>query len=222
MAKAKTESSQKEIVLLGLIAEEPIHAYGLEQKIRTRRIAEWADIGFSSIYRVIDGLTRKRLVQSRLVQGGQGAARKVHEITAAGKAALANGVVTFLADMTPMKMAMSVGLAFAPNGPHAEVVRCLEERATAVAKAAAEIEHYAAHFHGGPPPATGVNDKGVDRCHWLGAHLLFDHFRRHVRAEHEFLSDALRLLAAADGPSFFVHEDGAEVPKAPKSSEVKS
>jgi hypothetical protein len=35
---AMQEISEKEVILLGLIAEEPLHAYGLEEKIRFRRM----------------------------------------------------------------------------------------------------------------------------------------------------------------------------------------
>jgi len=90
VAKTKARVSEKEVVLLGLVAEDPIHAYGLEQKIRDRHIVEWADIALSSIYRVLDGLTKKRLITTRLVQAGQGAARNMHEITDRGRTALAD------------------------------------------------------------------------------------------------------------------------------------
>ena len=204
MAKTRSRISEKEVVLLGLIAEGPIHAYGLLQKMRERHITEWADIGFSSIYRVLDVLTKKRLISMRLEQGGPGAARKVHEITERGRAALGSGVVDFLNDMTPMKMPMSVGLAFVCNGPHPEVLKVLETRAAAVAGAAAQLDSLDLEVHGELPPAAGANARGMDRAHWLGVHLLFDHFRRHVLAETEFLAASIRLLNGVDGSTFFV------------------
>jgi DNA-binding PadR family transcriptional regulator len=204
VTKSRARASEKEIVLLGLVAEESIHGHGLERKIRERHIAEWTDIALSSIYRVLDELQRKRLIRTKLVQAGQGAARKVHEITERGRDALAAGVAAFLNDMSPMKTPMSVGLAFAPNGRHTDVLKGLEARAAAVAEAELQIENISAQFHGDLPPLSGVNNKGVDRPHWLGAHLLFDHFRRHVRAEREFLIDAIRLLASSEGHTYFV------------------
>ena len=203
MVKARVRVSEKEVVLLGLIAEEPIHAYGLEQKMRERRITEWADIGFSSIYRVLDGLTKKRLITTRLVHAGQGATRKVHEITERGQTVLASGVAEYVADLTPMKTPLSVGLAFAPHGRHVEVVKSLQTRAAAVAAALEDLVGLRVKFHGDMPPKEGENDKGMPRHHWLGAHLLFDHFQCHVRAEHEFLVAALRLLDNPEGSTFF-------------------
>lgn len=41
--------SDKELVVLALVSEEPIHAYGLEEKIRARQMTDWTAISFSSI-----------------------------------------------------------------------------------------------------------------------------------------------------------------------------
>jgi DNA-binding PadR family transcriptional regulator len=204
VGKTRARISEKEVVLLGLIAEGPIHAYGLEQKMRERRITEWADISFSSIYRVLGKLTQRRLITTRLVQAGQGAARKVHEITEAGQSALAAGVHGCLAEMVPIKTPLSVGLAFICNGRHADVLERFVARADSVAAARDELERFLALFHGGLPPEGAVNEKGLSRPRWVGVHMLFDHFRRHVTAEHEFLSETIRLLTSPDGPTFLV------------------
>jgi hypothetical protein len=84
------------------------------------------------------------------------------------------------------------------------VVRSFAGRASAVAAAMEELDGFRRRFHGEMPPREGANDKGMRRWHWIGAHLLFDHFLRHARAEHEFLGAALTLLDNPEGKTFFV------------------
>ena len=103
--------AEKHLVLLGLIAEEPIHAYGLEEKIRNRYMTEWTEIGFSSIYRVLSQLEDNGLVDSRLEHEGQGATRKVYSLNPLGQASLTRGVLEHLGHFRPVKNPFLVALA---------------------------------------------------------------------------------------------------------------
>ena len=89
----EAEVSEKETVLLGLLAEEASHAYGLEEKIRARQMENWTPIGFSSIYRLLSGLEERGFIEGRSEQGGQGASRKVYALTNSGHRVLAEGVL---------------------------------------------------------------------------------------------------------------------------------
>ena len=57
------EISHKQFVILGLIAEEPSHAYSINQRIDERGMRDWTAIGKSSIYRVISELENAKLVE---------------------------------------------------------------------------------------------------------------------------------------------------------------
>ena len=48
--------SNAELALLSLIAEQPRHAYEIEQVIEERNIRYWTELGFSSIYRILSKL----------------------------------------------------------------------------------------------------------------------------------------------------------------------
>jgi len=58
----KEEISHKQFVILGLIAEEPCHAYSINQRIEERGMRNWTAIGKSSIYRIIQELEKIKLV----------------------------------------------------------------------------------------------------------------------------------------------------------------
>ena len=55
--------SHKQFVILGLIAEEPSHAYSINQRINERGMRNWTAIGKSSIYRIILELEKIKLVE---------------------------------------------------------------------------------------------------------------------------------------------------------------
>lgn len=173
---------EKHVVLLGLISEGPIHAYGLEDKIRTRHMAEWADISFSSIYRVLAQLEQMGLIDTQLEHVGQGATRKVHRINEAGMRALAQGVLEQMRAVRPLRNPFMVGLAWFDHVPQAQAVAALRARVTQVQTWLDQIAQ-AEHQHRG---------KGADV-----PTLLFDYIRRHLQADLDFLTQVLDQLQVA-------------------------
>lgn len=182
---------EKHVVILGLIAEEPIHAYGLEDKIRSRYMNEWTDIGFSSIYRVLSQLEEKGLIDSRLEHEGQGATRKVYALNQAGLDALRLGVLSHLATVNPIKNPFQVGLAFVAHVPRNELIERLRARRVEVDRWMQRVTA----FLPDAPPQSGVSRSAVmcADCD-LGRSLVLDHAIRHIHAERAFLDDTLTAL----------------------------
>ena len=80
--------SNAELALLGLIIEQPRHAYEIEQVIEDRVMRSWTEIGFSSIYRILNKLEKSGLLSGKMQPPeGRGPARKVYHPTPAGNAA---------------------------------------------------------------------------------------------------------------------------------------
>lgn len=184
-------ASSKDLVLLGLLAEEPLHAYGLEEKIRGRRMHEWTDISVSSVYRVLSALERRGWIDARLAHEGPGATRRVHSLTAEGRLALEEAVFDHLSALRPLKNPFALGLAFSVHAPLDEVagrLRCRQEALGGLLQMIDEIEQQ----HEGPPRVTV---DGVDPR--LGMRLLFDLARWHLRAERDYLRHAAGLLEQA-------------------------
>ena len=78
-----------ELAILSLIAEVPSHGYEIEQRIETRGMREWTEIGFSSIYYLLKKLEKAGLIESQLRPSeGRGPVRRVYQVTAKGRAAL--------------------------------------------------------------------------------------------------------------------------------------
>ena len=78
--------SNSELAILSLIAEEPRHGYQIEQVIDKRNMRSWTEIGFSSIYRILNRLEDNGFVESHIgPPEGRGPGRKIYHITPKGK-----------------------------------------------------------------------------------------------------------------------------------------
>ena len=55
-------TSNAELAILSLIAEEPRHGYQIEQLISERNMRTWTEIGFSSIYRLLKKFEKEGLI----------------------------------------------------------------------------------------------------------------------------------------------------------------
>lgn len=171
--------NEKQLVMLGLLAEEPIHAYGLEEKIRSRYMTEWTEIGLSSIYRVLTQLEEQKLIDSHLEHEGQGATRKVYTINPSGREVLATAVLDHLGKVRPVKNPFQVGLAFLAFAPRDQVVGQLQRRT-------GELDRWVQEL-------STARDAPCQRSP-LSKRLVLDHALRHLRTEREFLTDAMRWL----------------------------
>jgi len=178
--------SERQVVLLGLLAEEPMHAWGLEDKIQQRFMKEWTAIGFSSIYRGLAQLEERGLIDSRLEHTGRAATRKVYSINRHGRNLLADAVLDHLGDVRPIKNPFQLGLAFLVHAPRDQVVQRLQARITEIHRWIEELSSF---------QEPGSTDQPLPKT------LVLDHAMRHLRAEQAFVDDALRLIARAEDAS---------------------
>lgn len=195
------EPTEKEVILLGLVAEEPIHAYGLEEKIRSRKMDVWTSIGFSSIYRILARLEENGLIDTHLEHEGQGATRKVHAINARGSQVLATGVLAHLGQVVPVKSPFSVGLANITRAPLGEVQQQLAVRQHNLDRNHRELEEMEQgllEMIAGLPPEA-ASDQARAR---LTVQLVLSCARAHIDAERHFVSEAIEKLESEDATVF--------------------
>lgn len=116
-----------ELAVLGLVAEEPQHAYGIEQRVAVRGMREWTEIGFSSIYYVVKKLEKAGLLESDLSEVGGGPARRVYRLTESGGQTLSAEIRERLACPRPRSGDFLLGLANLPVLTPGEALSALEE-----------------------------------------------------------------------------------------------
>jgi DNA-binding PadR family transcriptional regulator len=115
-----------ELTVLGLVAERPRHGYEVEQVIEERGIRNWTELGFSSIYYLLDKLEAKGYVQSDKVKEGRG--KKTYKLTAAGYDACRIATFDVLANLRSANEPLLVGMANSMVLDENEFVAALHER----------------------------------------------------------------------------------------------
>jgi DNA-binding PadR family transcriptional regulator len=127
-----------DLVMLGLLAEEPRHAYDLEVVIRERGIREWTSLAFSSVYFVLNRLEERGLVRSERAAGGP-KARRVYRLTEDGRSACVEGTRRLLVQLPHRPAPVLVGMANSALLPADEFVAALQERRRVVTDKLAEL-----------------------------------------------------------------------------------
>jgi DNA-binding PadR family transcriptional regulator len=128
-----------QLAILSLVAEAPRHGYQIEQVIEERGMREWTEVGFSSIYYVLNKLEKDGLVEGRTErQAGRGPARKVYHITPAGEEELRAGVLDALSTPHRPYSPLQLGLANLTRIPKTEALAGLGQHRDALA---ARLEH---------------------------------------------------------------------------------
>lgn len=100
-----------ELSILSLVAEGPRYGYELQQIIDERGLREWLTIGFSSIYYILNKLEQQSLLTGTLFPEGRGPARKVYEITEAGRGILQTAIAELLREPRSLGSGFELGLA---------------------------------------------------------------------------------------------------------------
>lgn len=133
-----------ELTVLGLIAEESRHGYDIEQSIEQRGMRNWTEIGFSSIYYLLNKLEKDGMVNSQLQQlVGKGPARKVYSITADGKKALTAGALAALSMPRYGSKPFLLGLSNLPVIPPESLVPALNSYAAQLGESLKHLEERA-------------------------------------------------------------------------------
>jgi DNA-binding PadR family transcriptional regulator len=126
-----------ELAVLGLAAEGPRHGYQMEQDIELRGMRGWTEIGFSSIYYILNKLEKSGWLASELA-AGSGPARRVYRLTAPGLEILRAAVYERLAHPRPRSADFDLALANLPALPAEAAREALRECRDSLAQ---RVEH---------------------------------------------------------------------------------
>jgi DNA-binding PadR family transcriptional regulator len=125
-------TSKVEVVVLGLLAEEPLYGYDLLERFRTRSMGFWVEVGKASVYQVLKRLERAGSISGKAQGGTEGPDRRVFRITKLGRDRLRQGVVERLASARPYETDAGVALGFAHLLPQTEMRMVGETRERSV------------------------------------------------------------------------------------------
>lgn len=147
-----------ELTILGLLAEQPAHGYQLEQIIEARNVRDWAEIGFSSIYYILNKLEKKDWVSSsQTASEGKGPGRKIYTPTPAGYIALEEAILASLSTPQNRYSAFLLGLANLPGVSPEKAIAALEQHLSAQIKTRAAMQAQEQHL----PPNTPLHVRAM-------------------------------------------------------------
>jgi DNA-binding PadR family transcriptional regulator len=81
------------VVVLGLLAEEPLHGYELIERFRSRALGRWTEVGRASVYQSLRRLEEVGAIEGHDEGGVAGPDRRVYRITRPGRDRLREGLV---------------------------------------------------------------------------------------------------------------------------------
>ncbi|MCJ7518452.1 MAG: PadR family transcriptional regulator [Anaerolineaceae bacterium] len=126
MAVKTRGTTNSELAVLNLLAEQPMHGYQIEQTIEARGMREWTEIGFSSIYYILEKLRARGSVESRLEPAvGKGPARQVFSLTPTGQEEFQKTALNALASPSRAFSSFQLGLASLPMLEKAKILNAL-------------------------------------------------------------------------------------------------
>lgn len=124
--------SKVEVVVLGLLAEEPLYGYELLERFRSRSMGFWVEIGKASVYQALRRLEGEGSIVGRSQDGPEGPDRRVYRITRAGRDRLRSGVSERVASLEPYETDGGLALGFAHLLSAAEARKAVDGRETAI------------------------------------------------------------------------------------------
>jgi DNA-binding PadR family transcriptional regulator len=104
------ELSNAEAALLGLLSEEPMHPYQIEQAVTCRDMRFWTDLSMSSIYKLLRKLENQELVTRSNDISHENRLRKVYSISEAGKNALCEKLLQLLTEPEHLRWQIDIGM----------------------------------------------------------------------------------------------------------------
>lgn len=140
MKEAPTRAiSNADAALLGLLSEEPMHAWQIEKEVREREMRFWTDLSQSTIYKQLRSLEKAGLIEVR-EEIAEGRLRRVYSLADAGRAALNDRLLHLLSRPEHLKWRVDLATYNVDLLPRDEVLAAL---ATYRAKLEKSIGDYA-------------------------------------------------------------------------------
>lgn len=116
-----------DLAILGLVVEKPRYGYEIEQVIEERNMRDWTEIGFSSIYHILNRLEKNNYLAARLeASEGRGPARKVYEVTEDGRSAWYQATLEALSTPAKHDQSFYLGMVGLSAVPREEALKALE------------------------------------------------------------------------------------------------
>jgi DNA-binding PadR family transcriptional regulator len=120
--------SKNELVVLGLLNQNPMHGYQLHREIEKTGMEIWAEVNLSSIYNTLNRLEQNEMVEAKREKPGKMPERSVYHITKSGKEKLACLLEQVLSDRRIRPADLMLGIFFIKGMPKRKALDCLKSK----------------------------------------------------------------------------------------------
>jgi DNA-binding PadR family transcriptional regulator len=129
----RSRSNPLALAVLCTLNEQPMHPYEISQTLRARAKHESIRLNFGSLYGVVAGLERRRLVRAvETVREGKRPERTVYDITEAGRREMYDWLSELIAAPVKEYLQFEAGLSLLGALPPDEAVVLLRQRCDAI------------------------------------------------------------------------------------------
>jgi DNA-binding PadR family transcriptional regulator len=126
--------SRNELVVLGLLNQEPMYGYQLHREIQRTGMEIWAEVNLSSVYNTLNRLQQSRMVREKKEKPGRMPERSVYHITKTGKGELASLLRQVLGHNRIRPADLMLGIFFIQGLPKREALDCLKSKVEVMQK----------------------------------------------------------------------------------------
>ena len=134
--------SNIDLIVLALIAEEPIHGYDLVKRSVDDRISDWADLPPSSVYLSLKNLEQKGYIKAKEVRVGKSPPRSVYRITGSGRSALVGSLLRLLTEPLNCRDDFNIALMGVESIPKDKSLEAIEIHREQVSRKYEEMKQY--------------------------------------------------------------------------------
>jgi DNA-binding PadR family transcriptional regulator len=114
------------MIILGLVAMGKRYGFEMEEFIAQNEMKRWADIGNSTIYKILKDLEHDGALRGKRVASAKGPGRTEYSLTAHGRQQLTDYILAALKSDKTARLDRVSGLFFAPLLPHSVCAAALE------------------------------------------------------------------------------------------------
>lgn len=126
--------SNREMTVLGLICEKPMHGYEIEKVVEMRDMRYWTEISLSSIYKILKKLEQKGFIKSEIKLAKNNISQKIYTITKHGQKAMKNQVKENLSNVEKIIWQVDISMTNIFLLDHREVIDCFNKYINSINK----------------------------------------------------------------------------------------
>lgn len=115
------------MILLSLLYEKDLYGYEINSIIEERKMKNWTKIGFSSIYKALNVLEKKKIIESRYEKQFGSPKRKIYYIKDSEKEFVHEMIIEALKSSESNYNNFSIGMAFSNLLTTEEIYEAIEE-----------------------------------------------------------------------------------------------